>query len=158
MAVTKVRLGLPFDLGMVEWQPDTVQQHAAWQIYVELVTRISVQELAEDEGLSREALSSLYSLFGTTRDVLKAAGPRAGLTRPSVGWLAIEVLNLGLRPFLSKWHPMLKDWEDTRPKETGAREHEANWSHQTEFRQELNKLRSQLSTYAETLREITEAK
>lgn len=67
-----------------------------------------------DQGLVREALNSLYSLFGTTRGVLKAAGPDVGASRDSVGGIAlaqpaagIAVLNNGLRPFLAKWHPLL---------------------------------------------------
>ncbi|MGF1455650.1 MAG: hypothetical protein ACFB6R_09765 [Alphaproteobacteria bacterium] len=158
MSVTKVSVSLPFGLGQLEWRPDTVQQIAAWQIYVELVTRISVQELADDEGLSREALSSLYSLFGTTRDVLKNAGPKAGLSERSLGWVAIEVLNKGLRPFLAKWHPMLKDWEDARPGDVSQRDHEAHWPHQSEFRGALTTLRGELSTYANALKEIAKAR
>ena len=38
-------------------------------MYIELVTRIAVIELRPEEGLLREALSSLYSLFDTTRKI-----------------------------------------------------------------------------------------
>ncbi|MFN6516943.1 MAG: hypothetical protein RMY29_020865 [Nostoc sp. CreGUA01] len=41
---------------------------------MELVTRIAVQPLEVDQGLVREAMNSLYSLFATSREVLKAAG------------------------------------------------------------------------------------
>ncbi|MCV3217246.1 hypothetical protein OGM63_27680 [Plectonema radiosum NIES-515] len=37
-------------------------------------------------------MNSLYSLFGTTREVLKAAGPDVGASRDSVGGIAIAVL------------------------------------------------------------------
>lgn len=104
-----MRASLPFGLGLVEWEPDRAEQTAAWLLYIELATRIAVQPLGRDEGLSREALSSLYALFGTTREVLKSGGPKVGISEPSVGWAAIEVLNTGLRPFLSKWHPILRD-------------------------------------------------
>ena len=57
------------------WQPDEAEQNAAWELYVELITRISVQELKPDEGLLREALSSLYQLFGETRLILRKYGP-----------------------------------------------------------------------------------
>jgi len=60
---------------------------------------------------------------GTTREVLKAAGPDVGASRDSVGGIAIAyggryaiaVLNNGLRPFLAKWHPLLQAWEARRP-------------------------------------------
>jgi hypothetical protein len=37
--------------------------------------RISTRPLAEEEGFIREALTSLYGLFATTRDTLKASRP-----------------------------------------------------------------------------------
>ncbi|MEA5504533.1 hypothetical protein VB735_15695, partial [Halotia wernerae UHCC 0503] len=43
---------------------------------------------------------TVYSLFGTTREVLKVAGSDVGAARDSVGGIAIAVLNNGLRPFL----------------------------------------------------------
>lgn len=44
-----------------------------------------------DQGLVREAMNSLYSLFGTTREVLKAAELDVGASRDSVGGIAIAV-------------------------------------------------------------------
>jgi hypothetical protein len=61
-------------------------------------------------------LNSLYSLFGTTREILKEAGPDVGASRHSVGGIAILVLNNGLRPFLARWHPQLQVWESQRPR------------------------------------------
>jgi hypothetical protein len=57
------------------WEPDESEIKAAWELYVELVTRISIVELQPEQGLLREALSSLYSLFGTTREILRKYGP-----------------------------------------------------------------------------------
>jgi hypothetical protein len=57
----------------------------------------------------REAMNSLYSLFGSTREILRKAGPTVGASHDSVGGIAIAVLNKGLRPFLSKWHPLLQE-------------------------------------------------
>ena len=60
--LTKLSLGLPFNLGNAEFVTDETQVRAAWSLYVELITRIAVQPLRQDEGLYREALNSLYSL------------------------------------------------------------------------------------------------
>ena len=87
----KLSLGLPFGLGNAEFVTDEAQVRAAWSLYVELVTRIAVQPLAQDEGLYREALNSLYSLFATTREILKEAGPSVGASQKSVGGLAIYI-------------------------------------------------------------------
>jgi hypothetical protein len=89
------------------WEVDPAERKAAWSLYVELVTRIAVQPLEMEQGLVRKALNSLYSLFGTTREILKAAGSDVDASRDSVGGIAIAVLNNGLRSFLSKWHPYI---------------------------------------------------
>jgi len=55
-----VKLQLPY-IGGVEgtWEPDESERQAAWEMYVELITRISIEELQVNEGLLRETLSSL---------------------------------------------------------------------------------------------------
>lgn len=54
----------------------TGERDAAWELYVEVVTRIAVVELKPGEGSLREALSSLSSPFATTRDILRKYGQR----------------------------------------------------------------------------------
>ena len=146
----KISLNLPFGIGGMEWEPDPSERTAAWSLYVELVTRIAIQplEAEQDQGLLREALLSLHSLFSTTREILKEAGPDIGASRQSVGGIAITVLNRGLRPFLSKWHPLLQSWETLRPANLSPKEHEKNWAQEAQFRSELELLRQNLEEYA----------
>jgi hypothetical protein len=156
-----VNLKLPF-LGDIsgEWQPDENERNAAWEMYVELVTRVSVVQLGPDEGLLREALSSLYSLFGTTREILRKYGP--GIAKPkgngklSFGYLAVSVLNGALRPILAKWHPLLKDYEARKPAETSSVEWERRWDHAADLRQALEQIRGPLKAYAGLLAEVAQ--
>jgi hypothetical protein len=138
-----------------KWKPDESEQNAAWELYVELVTRISVVQLRDNEGLLREALTSLYSLFEITRKVLKQYGPTVARPKSdgklSFGYIAIAVLNIQIRPFLAKWHPLLLDWEAKRPENRSAKEHEDTWELSGELRQELNELRKNLTAYANLL-------
>ena len=150
----KVSVSLPFGIGSAEWEADPTESRAAWSLYVELVTRIAVQPLEVDQGLVREALTSLHSLFPTTREILKQAGPDVGVTRASVGGIAIAVLNHGLRPFLAKWHPLLQAWEAKRSPNLSPIEHEQNWSEAPKLRAELEKLRGDLEQYANALANI----
>lgn len=153
--LTKVSVSLPFGIGTAEWEPDPTERNAAWSLYIELVTRIAVQSLEVDQGTVREAMNSLYSLFSSTREILKQAGPKVGISHNSVGGIAIAVLNNGLRPFLSKWHPLLKVWEDKRSVNTGTIEHEKTWTEEPKLRQELEILRSNLEKYSDALAEIS---
>lgn len=156
--LSKVSLNLPFGIGGTEWEPDDTERKAAWSLFIELVTRISIQPLesGKDQGLVREALSSLHSLFATTRETLKSAGPDIGASYNSVGGIAITVLNQGLRPFLSKWHPLLQSWEALRPPNISPQEHESNWKHESDLRTELKTLQYNLQEYAFALAQIAD--
>lgn len=150
----KVTVGLPFGLGSAEWEADDSEQRAAWSLYVELITRVAVEPLDDNHGMAREALNSLYQLFPTTREILRQAGPSVGGRMPSVGALAVEVLNRGLRPFLTKWHPELLHWESQRSSNTSPRDHERAFPGMAELRRELKDLQSELRTYARALAAI----
>lgn len=126
----QVTVSLPFGIGSASWEADPTERNAAWELYVELVTRIAVQSLDPQEGLVREAMNSLYSLFGSTCEILRKAGPKVGASHDSVGGIAITVLNNGIRPFLSKWHPMLLEWEGQKADGISSISHEKKgiWS------------------------------
>jgi len=147
----KVSVSIPFGIGSAEWESDLTERKAAWSLYVELVTRVAVQPLDVNEGLLREALTSLHGLFATTRQILREAGPDVGASRESVGGIAITVLTDGLRPFLAKWHPLLQAWEAQRPPQLSPKEHEQNWSETPKLRADLESLRKELEQYANAL-------
>ncbi len=155
----KVNVSVP-GFGSVEgtWEPDERERDAAWELYVELVTRISVAELTASEGSLREALTSLYSLFETTREILRKYGPAVG--RPSrgsdvsFGSIAVTVLNYVLRPVLAKWHTLLLDYESGRGAANSPIIYESEWSKASELRQVLNGVRLQLIEYSVLLAEV----
>ncbi len=146
----RYKFSIPF-VGELEWVPDDRQRHAAWELYVELATRIAVHPLDLNDGVLREALSSLHSLFATTRQILRSAGPGVGAQRETVGGIAITVLNKGIRPFLSKWHPALHAYELQRPSHTSPKNWERQWAEETSLRGELDILSQELGEYAKTL-------
>ena len=155
----KVSLKLPY-IGGIEgtWEPDEREQNASWEMYVELVTRISVVELKSDEGLLRESLSSLYTLFTTTRDILRKYGPSIaqpkGNDKLSFGYLAVNILNVVLRPVMAKWHPLLLDYEGTKDSSISPLIHESQWDKAEELRQVLNDVRSTLIEFSDYLAQV----
>jgi len=86
------------------WQVNDKEQQAAWEIYVELVTRVPAVELRPDEGLLREALTSLYTIFHSTRKILRNYGPEVARSKDNDGvsfaYLSVNLLNTVLRPVL----------------------------------------------------------
>lgn len=155
----KVKIQLPI-VGGIEgtWEPDEEEEKAAWEMYVELVTRISIVPLRPDEGVLREALSSLYSLFGITRQILREHGPSVaqpkGENDLSFGYLSVAILNTVLRPLLAKWHPLLKAYEDTRPNSISFVDYERKWEKYVELRQEIEQVRIKLIEYANLLAQV----
>lgn len=119
----------------MEWQPQTADKDAAWELYIELLTRVATQRLPEEHGDEETALSSIYSLFELTRSTIKAH------KRDCIEFtkLAIVVLNQVVRPFTAKWH---------KRKLEGAFEDPAQCA---EFRRELDALQSQLRKYTRML-------
>ncbi|WP_405615799.1 TIR domain-containing protein [Streptomyces sp. NBC_01508] len=130
--------------------PGTVERAAAFDLQIELVTRVGVQTLAADQGSLREALNSLYSLFATTRDVLhrmarETTGP---LTLPGI---AANLANGYLRPFLATWHPALQEYEATRPPTASHVEHERQWERSADMRAALTELHGPLTAVSKEL-------
>jgi hypothetical protein len=157
------KIGLPFGIGELsgDWEPDESERDAAWEMYVELITRVSVAELAADEGLLEEALASFYALFAITRDILRRHGPT--VARPkngtvSFGHLAVAILNQALRPLLATWHPLLDDHLATRPAGVSRVEWERSWDRHDDLRAAIGEVRATLAAYAGLLGEVCEAR
>ncbi len=140
------------------WSADASEQKAAWELYVELITRIAVVKLKPNEGMLREALNSLQSLFPTTREILRKHGFKIASAKKkngiSLGFIAVAILNKIIRPLLAKWHPLLHDYEHQRKKRISALKHEQKWKRQKELRNEINKARKILVKYANILEQV----
>ena len=78
----------------------TEDQDAAWELYIEMLTRIVTQPLPSEDGDEQTALDSVYSLFPTTREILR----RRGRGTIQFSKVAIPVLNQVVRPFTAEWH------------------------------------------------------
>ncbi|MCA9543382.1 MAG: hypothetical protein KC613_03300 [Myxococcales bacterium] len=141
----KVKLKLPFGLGDVELTPDTTQRDLAWWIFVEARTRVVTAELGQGEGDLGVALDSLYKFFTAAREELRKAGPKAGVGPNTIGGTVMALLNQGLRPFMSHWHPLY----DTQVRKGDATD--ATWEHAEAFRAALKALQADLETYLDGL-------
>ncbi len=124
----------------MEWTLKDADKNAAWALYIELLTRITTQSLPIEHGDEKAALDSVYSLFATTRDVIREYGPECiNFTK-----IAIVVLNQVVRPFTAKWH---------RKSLAGDLEEETE---RTVFREELAALQEELLKYSRMLADIAE--
>ena len=98
MTSLKVNTGI---LNM-EFKPNDVDKDAAWELYIEMLTRIITQPLKSGRGDEQTALDSIYSIFPTTREIIKRKGRHCiEFTK-----IAILILNQRVRPFTEKWHKL----------------------------------------------------
>jgi hypothetical protein len=116
----------------------TADEDAAWALYVELITRITIQVLPEEYGVELTALESIHSVFPTTRQILKEYGRKG----QSFSKVAIIILNQILRPFTAKWHRISRSdaWQDAETVK--------------QFRSELVDLQKDLRKFSAMLAEI----
>jgi hypothetical protein len=138
----------------VKFAPNTVEKQAAWSLYVELSTRITSQPFDRGTGSLREVLTSLYSLFGFTRQALHDAGPDVAHGHNSFGPLAIRFLTEVLAPFATKWHQPLLSYEALRPNDRSALAHEQQWEHFAEISADLQALQKKVCAYTDALAQI----
>jgi hypothetical protein len=136
--MTGLKLSVPFL--KTEWAPKTLDREAAWDLYVELLTRSLTQPMEAGEGDEQAALESIHELFSITRDVLH----RHGRECVEFTKLAIIVLNQIVRPFTSRWHSLACSGAF---KKTEQRE---------QFRTELAALQFDLRKYCRMLADVAE--
>ncbi|MCI0734349.1 MAG: hypothetical protein L0Y38_11085 [Methylococcaceae bacterium] len=131
--MSSLRISTPF-LDM-EFKPRDEDRKAAWELYIELLTRVATQPLAQEHGDEKTALDSIHALFPTSRETIKKYGPRSReFTK-----IAIVVLNQVVRPFTAKWHRLSLQGAFNEP------------IRRTEFRQELAGLQETLLRYTQML-------
>ena len=134
--MTSLKITSPF-LEM-EWKPQDEDKAAAWDLYVELLTRITTQPLAAEHGDEKTALDSVYALFGLTRNIIKSNGRHCiEFTK-----LAIVVLNQVIRPFTAKWHKQSLAGAFSNPDDC------------RQFRAELAALQTKLHIYTRMLADM----
>jgi hypothetical protein len=117
-------------------QPSRRPAHELW---VELSTRITSQDLHFRSGQEEAAVKSVVDVFETTRALMRA-NPEAAAFLTLAGCL-LETI----RPYTNRWHA----WQDERDLFLGP-------TQRLQFRLELQQLQPQLKRFAELLKQLAE--
>ena len=139
-AVNLTNLTLHVGFLDAEWAPQASDREAAWELYVEMITRIVLQPLPAEQGDEKTALDSVFALFGITREILR----RKGRDCIQFTKVAVVVLNQIVRPFTAKWHQRSLAGAFAYPVQC------------QEFREELALLQTDLRKYARLLAEVAQ--
>ena len=134
--MTSLKLKTPFL--EAEWKPQDKDKEAAWDLYIELLTRVTTQTLPESHGDEKSALENIHQLFPLTRETIKRHGRHcAEFTK-----IAVVVLNQVIRPFTAKWHKLSLEGKLDTPEGSA------------EFRAELASLQEMLRRYTKMLADM----
>jgi hypothetical protein len=126
------------------WSPTEADRALAWDTYLELQTRITTQELRDDEGNDHFALKSVYELFPKSREYMHRHGVRCA----NSATLLTAYLNQKVRRFTAKWHqPSLDEkWENS------------NGASHSAFRNDLKEIQPILRKLATALSDLADAR
>ena len=117
-----------------EWKPNEAGKDAAWELYIELATRVVTQDLDYTYENEKSALESINKVFGLTRVIIKK------YKRDCIEFskIAVVILNQKVRPFTSKWHriSVVDGFDDANSRE---------------FRSELENMQKILRLYTQML-------
>ncbi|WP_143645376.1 hypothetical protein [Streptomyces antioxidans] len=134
----------------MSFKAKTDMRQAAQRMFFQAATRIATRPLEDGTGNLREALTSLKTLFDLYREPLESEStPPPPARGDSVYELALDILNFELAPFLAKWHPRLREFEESHPDQD-----ESAWPENAAFREELRMLQENLRHYVIGLGEI----
>lgn len=122
----------------MDFSPNDLDKNAAWELYVDLITRVVTQGLTVNFGDEKAALNSIYNIFELTRDNLK----RNGRHCQEFTKISILMLNQVIRPFTSKWHPIFLK--------------ELSVEQKNEFRFELEVLSVAITSYSKMLADMAD--
>ena len=135
-SMTSLKIKAPFL--EADWKPKDPDRDAAWELYIELLTRITTQPLPSEHGDEASALESVHNLFGLSREVIK----RHGRLCIEFTKIAIVILNQKIRPFTAKWHKLMLDGGFNDEKQ------------RKKFRNELSELQNTLRIYSKMLADM----
>jgi hypothetical protein len=133
--LTSLKIKLPFLEAEITVRAE--DQSAAWELYIEMLTRVATQDITVFQGDESSALESLHKLFALTREIIK----RNGVNCITFAKISVVILNQRVRPFTTKWHPVVQ-----------------NLTHEQrlEFRSELKDLQVILRRYMRLLADLAQ--
>ena len=146
----------------VKIKPNYQDMQIAYKLWVELSTRKIGLEIDLENDVVKEIFDSWYEFFKLTRELIKdipVSKIRKDESTKELVRIAIEVLNEGLRPHLTKWQARFRKWYNIEI----AREENRNLSPQDiqkkypeyeNLTKEMIEVNHQLIEYRKILRQL----
>jgi len=147
-------------IGHVEIRPSRGDIAVAHRIWTELVTRKAALQIDPENDVISHVYDSWYALFGTVRQLIGDLPPE--LLRNHRGTrrlirVAIDSLNLGLRPHLTRWEARYRTWYAARQEELKTRDPQdvqKDFPDYKELIEDMLRVNRELIQYAEQLEKL----
>ena len=100
----------------VKIKPNYRDMQIAYKLWIELSTRKIGLEIDLDNDVVKEIYDSWYEFFKLTRELIKdipISKIRKDESTKELVRVAIEVLNEGIRPHLTRWQARFRKWYNT---------------------------------------------
>ncbi len=97
----------------VKIRPNYEDLQIAYQLWIELTTRKIGLPLDEENDLIVEIFDSWYAFFGIARELIKEIPVpklRSQESTQHIVRISVTVLNMELRPLLTRWHARYRRW------------------------------------------------
>ena len=142
-------------------RPNATDRQIAYRVWVELSTRKLGLPIDLDQDVIVEVYNSWYTFFAVTRELIKDV-PASKLRRQDTQQiirLSIEVLNVGLRPHLTKWQARFRHWYDhaiaqARDSERSPQDVQRTFPEYLALRKDMEIVNQRLISYREQMYEL----
>jgi hypothetical protein len=146
----------------VKIKPNYQDMQIAYKLWVELSTRKIGLEIDLDNDEIKEIYDSWYEFFKLTRELIKdipVSKIRKDESTKELVRIAIEVLNEGLRPHLTKWQARFRKWYNTeiereKNKNLSPQEIQKKYPEYENLTKEMIEVNHQLIEYRKILRQL----
>ena len=152
-----IKLG---SVGAVELRPSKEDLQIAHKIWTELVTRKAAIPIDENYDVIEDIYNSWYTLFQRTREFISdipADSIRKNKSTREIVRLAVQTLNDGLRPHLTRWQAEFRAWSKANKDELSKLTPQQFQKEYPDYRnliEDLLKINKQLREYAAELQRM----
>ena len=146
----------------VKIKPNYQDMQIAYKLWVELSTRKIGLEIDLENDVIKEIYNSWYEFFKLTRELIKdipVSKIRKDESTKELVRIAIEVLNEGLRPHLTKWQARFRRWYNTgidkeENKNLSPQEIQKKYPEYEKLTKEMIEVNHKLIEYRKILRQL----
>ena len=154
VTVDEVNLGI--GNSSVKLSYNKKDQEIAYKIWVELSTRKIGLRFDKENDVIKEVYDSWYKFFGTTRELLKDIPANRIPYSGNLIELTEKVLNIGLRPHLTRWQAKYRKWYEEELKNNSGtpQEIQKNYPEYAALQEDLLETNERMIEYKKLMKRI----